>query len=82
MLKIDGHDNAILGVVMGIHRTEVLCYDYDKVIKNLMENDGMDELGAVEFFDFNIAGAYMGEGTPVFLYPFNEEDYNQEEYEL
>ena len=33
MLKIDGHDNAIIGVVNRINMVDVLCYSYDKIIE-------------------------------------------------
>jgi hypothetical protein len=42
MLKIDGHDNAILGCIdLSDGRTEVLVYDAEIIRENLME-DGMD----------------------------------------
>ena len=61
-LKIDGHDNAILGVD---ETTMKLCYSMKQIIHNLM-ND-MSHVEAVEFYDFNIAGAYMGEKTPTLI---------------
>jgi hypothetical protein len=66
LLKADGFDEAIIGVVqrMGI---QAICYDQDKVIDTLMEKDGMTYEEAVEYFDFNIAGAWVGESTPFFL---------------
>jgi len=65
LLKADGFDEAILGVVqrMGI---QAICYDQDKVIDILME-DGMSLEEAVEYFEFNIAGAWVGESTPFFM---------------
>jgi hypothetical protein len=65
LLKADGFDEAILGVVqrMGV---QAICYDEDKVIEILMK-DGMTYEEAVEYFDFNIAGAWVGESTPFFL---------------
>jgi hypothetical protein len=32
-----------------------------------MERDGMSREDAEEYFDFNVAGAWVGEGMPVFL---------------
>ena len=29
---------------------------------------------AVEFFEFNIEGAYMGPLTPVYVYPYEPDD--------
>lgn len=66
LLKADGLDDAIIGVVqrMGI---QAICYDEDKVLEILMERDGMTLIEAMEYFDFNIAGAWIGESTPFFL---------------
>jgi len=67
ILKADGFDNCVVGVVSGCGRQPVLAYDSSKIIAQLMKRDGMDREEAQEFFDFNIAGAYLGEGTPVFF---------------
>jgi hypothetical protein len=61
-LKIDGHDNAIIGVD---ETTMKLCYSMKKIIHNLTED--MSEEEAIEFYDYNIAGAYMGEKTPTLV---------------
>ena len=44
----------------------IACYDKDKVIARLRD-DGMNWEEAVEFFEFNQLGAWMGEKTPCFL---------------
>ena len=66
LLKADGFDEAILGVVQRIG-IEAICYDLNKVIEILMTRDGMDEEEAWEYYQFNIAGAWVGESTPVFI---------------
>jgi hypothetical protein len=65
LATMDGYDEAIIGVVtrMGL---EVICYDLDKVIKILMKQ-GMDEQDAWDWYQFNMAGSWIGEQTPVFL---------------
>ena len=65
LLLANGYDAAILGVCMRAN-LEAVCYDCKKVLEILM-ND-MSEIEALEFFEFNIIGAYVGEHTPVFLY--------------
>lgn len=70
MLKMDGYDDCMIGVVSGFKQEPVFAYDYDKVIAKLMA-DGMDRDEAEEFHDFNQAGAWMGEGTPMFIRTFN-----------
>ena len=59
-------DAALAGLVATGGKAPVTCYDRDMVIDILMK-DGMDRDEAEEFFSFNIEGAYMGEGTPVYL---------------
>lgn len=59
-LKIDGHDNAVIGVDLKSMR---LIYSTSKIIKNLT-ND-MSENDAVEFYEYNIACAHLGDMTPI-----------------
>ena len=61
----DGYDKAIAGVVWDGERTRVV-YTTEKILSILME-DGMPYDEASEFFDFNVAGAYMGVYTPLYL---------------
>ncbi len=74
MLKIDGHDNAILGPAMvwlDGSQTQILVYDAEQIRANLMK-DGMSFEEAREFIEFNIEGAYMGDGTPVLVWPMDQ----------
>jgi len=59
-------DKAIVGVVSGMN-IHTVCYDKSKIIKILMKEDKMTEDEALEYFDFNISGAWVGEHTPVYL---------------
>lgn len=71
MMKIDGHENAEVGVMVRFNQDPILVYDYNKVIENLV-NDGMTHEEASEFFEFNIIGAWVGEGTPGFIVSSDE----------
>ena len=66
MLFADGYDKAIAGVVWDGERTRVV-YKTEKILKILMDRDGMTYDEASEFFDFNVAGAYMGVYTPLYM---------------
>jgi len=66
-LKADGFDEAIVGVVSRCGFNPVVCYSQQKIIQILMDRDGMDYEEAQEYYSFNISGAYVGEGTPMFL---------------
>jgi len=59
-------DEAILGVIHDFNRTAV-CYSESKIIELLMKEDGMDYDEAIEYYQFNILGAWMGEDTPMYL---------------
>ena len=64
MLIADGYNEAIIG-----ETTKGLAvYDASIIISMLMENDGMDEEEAMEYFYYNIDGSYMGEETPIFVF--------------
>ena len=67
MLTADGFDDAIIGVSERFGRSPVIAYDKDKCIQVLMDRDGMDYEDAIEFFNFNVIGAWVGEGTPEFI---------------
>jgi hypothetical protein len=70
MLKIDGHDNAIIGPAMvwrGGSLCNALVYDAEKIRENLVKG-GMDPEDAREYIEFNIEGAYVGEHTPVLVW--------------
>jgi hypothetical protein len=62
----DGFDDAIVGIGERFNSVFVV-YDYDKVIATLVERDGMSHEDAVEWYEFNILGAWVGEGTPCFV---------------
>jgi hypothetical protein len=65
-LVADGFDDAIIGMARQFNQVLVV-YDEDKCLSILMERDGMTEEEAEEFFEFNVVGAYVGEGTPVYV---------------
>ena len=64
-LTIDGHANALVGIVTRMGQEPIACYSYDRIILNLMED--MDRESAIEFFEFNIIGSWVGERTPCFI---------------
>ena len=47
-------------------RAVCVVYDYSKAIEAL-KKQGMSDVEAVEYFDFNVGGAYVGERTPIFI---------------
>lgn len=63
---VEKYDHCILGLASRIGMEDCVAYDRSKVIAELM-NDGMSEEDAEDFFSFNIAGAYVGLRTPIFI---------------
>jgi len=74
MLVADGFDNAIIGYIERMNEPKVVVYDRDKCIEILVERDHMTEDDADEFFEYNVAGAYVGEQTPAYLIKANRMD--------
>lgn len=61
----DGFDDAIVGSVERCGSPgPLVCYDYDLMVGVLVERDEMEHEDAEEYLDFNVVGAYVGEGTP------------------
>lgn len=65
-LLMDGYNDCLIGTVERAGMTPIACYDKDKVIARLRA-DGMTQVEALEFFEFNQLGAWMGPNTPCFL---------------
>jgi hypothetical protein len=68
LVFLDGHDDAILGLAELDGEPRVV-YDRGAIIRKLMRRDGMDEEGAAEFFDYNIACCHAGACAPCFVAP-------------
>ena len=65
-LICDGFDDAIMGIVERFGMNPVVLYNKNKCLRILQNRDGMTEEEAIEFYYYNIVGAYMGEYTPCF----------------
>ena len=60
--------NAFLGVTN--EEPPRAVYSEEKVVDAFIKHDGMTWEEAVEYFEFNVRGAYMGEQTPLFIMSF------------
>jgi hypothetical protein len=65
-LKADGLEEALIGTGRQFTQ-ELMVYSVEKVLEILVTRDGMSYEDAREFYEFNIVGAYVGAGTPVFV---------------
>ena len=66
-LLADGFEEAFLGVSEVFGRPPLATYDRDKCVDILIQRDGMTYEEAVEYFNFNVTGAWVGDGTPIYL---------------
>jgi hypothetical protein len=66
LMFADGHDEAILGVAERDGEW-IVVYDTAKIINGLRRRDGMTRDEAEEFYAFNIAQAWLGGPTPLFI---------------
>ena len=78
-----GYDNAVVfdspdydDAIVGITDEGRVIYDYEKMVDSLVERDGITELEAIEFIDYNTirALAYAGEYAPIIMYPLYKGD--------
>lgn len=69
MLLMDGegYDDAIVGFACLPDAGYVAIYDYDLLVKALVENHGMDDIEAAEFISFNIEGSGAGRRSPIVM---------------
>ena len=67
-LFLDGFDDALVGCChRGPGGKTVAVYDRETIIETMLNRDGMSYMEAVEYFDFNIEGAYVGKSTPLIV---------------
>ena len=63
LLLADGFDDAIIGVCS---RSMRVIYDYDLMIE-VLEDEGMTEMEAIEHLEFNVLNAWVGDQTPIYM---------------
>lgn len=73
MIVYNDLEPSFVGIVEQFGRPPIRCYDLDKVLAQYVQ-DGMTYEEAVEFFEFNVIGAWVGESTPCFVRPPTEEE--------
>lgn len=66
VIMADGLSDAFI-CVAEVNGHDCCVYDRDKVVGILMKRDKMDSDMAWEYYEFNIAGAKVGPGTPLFI---------------
>jgi hypothetical protein len=64
-IKADGFDEAIIGQEYHDGR---YVYSIERILEILMLRDDMTMDDAMDYFSFNIGGAYVGEMTPLYIW--------------
>ena len=70
ILLADGFDDAFIGIGENSEGNPVAVYSVDKCLDILAEQfkDEEDAVGdAIDYFEFNVKGCYVGEFTPMFV---------------
>jgi hypothetical protein len=63
----DGFEHCIMGVVELQSGVPVAVLNVSMILETLVKDD-MTYDEAQEYFEFNMLGAYVGEGTPLYMY--------------
>lgn len=65
ILKCDGYDDCILGYEYNWDGNIRLIYSVKKILDKMVNEDGLSNEDAIEHFEFNFRGGYLGEKTPI-----------------
>jgi hypothetical protein len=67
ILENYSYDDALVGVT----EDGRAVYDFERMVRWLVETEGMDELEAVEWIEYNTIRAlpYAGDCAPIIMYP-------------
>tara|TARA_R110000796_G_scaffold162503_2_gene279298 strand:- start:9631 stop:9885 length:255 start_codon:yes stop_codon:yes gene_type:complete len=67
ILVADGFDEAVIGIATDFIDQPRLIYSVNKCIDILMNRDEMDYTDAMEYFTYNVSGAYI-ENCPIWCW--------------
>lgn len=79
MLEDNGYEDVVIyknpnydGALIGVTDNNIAVYDFDKMVESLMREDGLDEIEAIEWIEYNTmrANPYF-ENAPIIMYPVN-----------
>lgn len=73
LVYANGFDAAMIGIGRQFN-LNLAVYDYDKCVEILMSRDNMSSEQAIEFMEYNVIGAYVGNRTPVFVESKEEDE--------
>ena len=65
ILKCEGYDDCILGFDYNWDGNIRLIYSVKAILDKMVKEDGLSDEEAIEHFEFNFRGSYLGEKTPI-----------------
>jgi hypothetical protein len=68
ILIADGLDEGAIGYTTTSDGCEHVIYDYNKCVGIFMAQNNWEYEEAMEWVDFNVVGAYVGENTPLWMF--------------
>lgn len=77
VLLADGFEAAFVGVMARFGQEPIAVYDMGKCLEILQETSACSWLEAIEHFDFNVIGGWVGTQTPGFLVVCSVEELRQ-----
>jgi hypothetical protein len=66
-LLCDGFDEAIIGMAERPNLGPVVAYSVEKIIEIMISRDGMSYEDALDYYNYNIQCAWLGEFTPIYI---------------
>ena len=66
LLKIEGYDDALLGIVNN-NGEQVYMYDYDLLKQMVMRRKNMSKENARLYLEKNVLDVFVGDGGPRFM---------------
>jgi hypothetical protein len=69
----DGKTHIAVGIESNRDVSRIV-YDIDLMVGILCEREGLNEDEAIEYISFNVIGAYIGEGSPIYIHRMNAEE--------
>lgn len=70
ILQADGFDDAIIGLEP---LSGKVIYDIGKMTEVLI-SEGLTHEESIEYLDFNVLNAYVGESTPLYIHTLEDHD--------
>lgn len=67
IILLDGFSQALVGYGRQYTRPPVAVYSESAIIEVIMSRDGLCVEDAIEYFDYNIRGMWVGDQTPLIL---------------